>query len=92
LKGCFHQLHEPTINQLPNLVPLAREQLDHLPTLAGHVVGPSLYENAALFKEVGTHIQPAMAYGVAANDLNLLLLSVAYRTWPDLLLARPGRE
>ncbi len=36
--------------------------------------------------------QPAMAHGGAANALNLLPLSAAQRTWPDLLLARPGRE
>jgi hypothetical protein len=36
--------------------------------------------------------QPQMACGVVGNTLNLLPLSAAQRTWPDLLLVQPGRE
>ncbi|MEA2823051.1 MAG: hypothetical protein QOJ86_5055 [Bradyrhizobium sp.] len=36
--------------------------------------------------------QPAMAYGDAANGLNLLPLSAEQRTWRDLPLALPRRE
>jgi hypothetical protein len=40
----------------------------------------------------GRAINPPMARCCIANALNLLPLSAAYRTRPDLLLARPGRE
>jgi hypothetical protein len=36
--------------------------------------------------------KPGTAHSGTANGLNLLLLSAEQRTWPDLLLGRPGRE
>lgn len=40
------------------LVSMARDQLDHLPAVAGHVVGPSLHQRATLFDEIRPAISP----------------------------------
>ena len=47
-----------TRNRALNLVSLARDQLDDLPALAGHVVGPSLHQCATLFDEIRPAISP----------------------------------